>query len=1049
MNLAKFSVERPVTIMMVVAGIIIFGIVSLSLLPQELLPQIVYPQLTVVTPYENAAPEEIETLITKPIEEAIGTVAGVKRITSISKEGLSLVIAEFGWNQNINFAALGMREKIDLIKERLPREAEEPIVLPYNPFDKPILILSITSSRADRSPLVLRELTRRMIKDEVEKVEGVASATISGGLEREIEVEINRDKLESRRIPITDVSKAISSSNLNYPAGTIKESFYEYLIRTLGEFEHVRDIGNVAIGSSSPEDNEPYAYRGAEASRERGVVAKDKRLIYLKDVAQIIDDVKERTSFSRFNGKENISIAIQKQALGNTVKTIDRVKAKIRELKGDLPKDMAIAIVYDQSIFIKDSIIGVWDAAWQGGVLVFAILFFFLRNLYSAFIVTLMIPISVMATFVLMFFTGISINMMSLFGLAFGIGHLVDTAIVVMENIFRHMQAGEDKKEAAVVGTNEVFIAVTGSILTNVVVFLPLVFVVGVFGQIVRDLAMTLTFALLASLLASMTLVPLLASRGISVGKTHSVSESGIGRFYSSILDRFIRSKARYLLITFIVFMVSLALFSFLDKELMPKVDQGQFTIKVNMPAGTRLGTTNTVSERIEKLLLSIPEVETINVTVGSTKESTTRSIIERLNYNQAEIVVTLKKKRKLKSSAVVQIIKNKLATINLEGARIEYILQENVFASGMATSAPVTVELKGNDLKTLEKLTREVEAGLSATKGIYGIKDDLSEPSPEVKVYIDKDKAALYGLSVTDIAQTSLIGLKGYVASKLKEKGEEFDIRVRLREKDRDDFNKLANLNIQSPSGVKVQLGSVATFGKGKGPSEIRRINQERVISVYANIYDRPLKDITSDVTAMINRLDIPRNYFVKLTGESEEMKASFESIRNAIIAAFLLVYMIMAALFESLWQPFIIMFTIPLSVIGVAWALFFTGTSINAYVLIGFAMLGGIVTNNAIVLIDCINLFLAKGMNLLEAVVGATKVRLRPILMTALTTILGLVPMAFLGGEGAELRRPMAITAIGGLIVATFLTLNVIPTLYLAFVDTVKRIFKHKVHK
>lgn len=1048
MNLAKFSVERPVTIIMIVAGIVIFGLVIIwfGLLPQELFPQIVYPQLTVVTPYENAAPEEIETLITKPIEEAIGTVAGVKRISSISKEGLSLVIAEFGWNQNINFAALGMREKIDLIKERLPREAEEPIVLPYNPFDKPILILSITSSREDRTPLALRELTRRMIKDEVEKVEGVASATISGGLEREIEIEINQPKLESRRVPVLDISKAVSSANLNYPAGTIKESFYEYLIRTLGEFDRVSDIGEVAIGSSSSDQEEPYQYHGESQRYEKGTISKEKRLIYLKDVANVIDNIKDRTSYSRFNGKENISIAIQKQALGNTVKTIDRVKEKIRDLKGDLPKDINVAIVYDQSVFIKDSIIGVWHAALEGGVLVFIVLFFFLRNVWSAFIVTLMIPISVITTFILMFLTGISLNMMSLFGLSFGIGHLVDTAIVVVENIFRHTQAGEEKKQAAIIGTNEVFIAVTGSILTNVVVFLPLVFVVGVFGQIVKDLALTLTFALLASLLASMTLVPLLASKGLAAGKGHSLAESKVGKFYDGILDKFIKRKGRYITYTFIAFLASLIVFAFLDKELMPKVDQGQFIIKINMPAGTRLEITNTVSEKIERFLLTIPEVDTINVTVGSTKESTTRNIIERLNYNQAEIVVSLKKKRKLKSSDVVQIIKNHLVEMNLQNARIEYILQENVFASGMSTQAPVTIELKGNDLKVLENLTRDCEAKLGGIAGIYGVKDDLSEPSPEVKVYVDKDKAALYGLSVTDIAQTSLIGLKGYVASKLKEKGEEFDIRVRLRSQDRNDFAKLSRLDIQSPTGVKVQLGSVATFGKGKGPSEIRRLNQERVVSVYANIYDRPLKDITADITGMIERLNIPKNYFIKLTGESEEMRASFDSIRNAIIAAFLLVYMIMAALFESLWQPFVIMFTIPLSVIGVAWALLITNTSINAYVLIGFAMLGGIVTNNAIVLIDCINLFLSKSMSLLDAVVNASRVRLRPILMTALTTMLGLVPMAFLGGEGAELRKPMAITAIGGLFVATFLTLNFIPALYLIFVEVTKKIFGRK---
>lgn len=1042
---------------MIVAAVVIFGVVSLDLLPQELFPQIVYPQLTVVTPYANAAPEEIETLITKPVEEAVGTVAGVKRLTSISKEGLSLVIAEFGWSQNINFAALGMREKIDLIKERLPREAEEPIVLPFNPFDKPILILSVTSS-GTRSPVNLRNLTRKMIKDEIEKVEGVASASISGGLEREIQVDINQDALQSRRVPILDISKAISNANLNYPAGTIKESFYEYLIRTLGEFEKVSDIETVPVGAEEgAPGQEAFEQQGANTSK--GAISVDKRLIYLRDVATITDSIKDRTSYSRYNGKENISIAIQKQALGNTVRIIDKVKKRLQEMKPDLPKDIDVAIVYDQSKFIKSAIGGVWDAAWQGGVLVFIVLYYFLRNIWTSLIVTLTIPISVLATFALMYFSGISINMMSLGGLAFGVGSLVDCAIVVVENIYRHMQMGEDKKTASIIGANEVFISVTGSILTTVVVFLPLIFVIGIIGQISKDFALTVTFSLLASLVASLTIVPLLASRGLNVGKTviiendddlaaldKAAATSNLRKFYSGILDKYVKEKGKYMRRTLYVLLASLVLFVFMDKELMPKVDTGQFTIKIDMPAGTRLDITNGVSEKVETLLAKLPETDAVNVTVGSTKESATKSIVERLNANQSEIVVTLKTKRKMKSSDVVQVIKEKLAAEDLGGARIEYMLSENVLAAGMAVQAPVTIEIKGSELKTLEKLTREIQTRLASIKGVYGIKNNLSEPSPETKVFIDKDKASLYGLSVTDVAQTSLIGLKGYVASKLKEKGEEFDIRIRLREKDRDSFDKLSRLELQSPSGIRVQLGSVASFGRGMGPSEIRRTNQERVVLVYANIYNRAQKDVITDVSGLIARLETPKNYTIKITGETEDMKASFGSMQNAIIAAFLLVFMIMAALFESLWQPLIIMFTIPISLIGVAWALFFTRTSVSAYVLMGVGILGGIVVNNAIVLIDCINLFLSKGMSVQEAAVYASKVRLRPILMTALTTILGLAPMAILGGEGAELRAPMAITVMGGLTVATFLTLIVIPTIYLGLIETFNKFFKPK---
>jgi HAE1 family hydrophobic/amphiphilic exporter-1 len=936
-----------------------------------------------------------------------------------------------------------MREKIDLIKERLPRDAEEPIVLPYNPYDRPILILSVTSS-SERSPVSLRDITRKMIKDEVEKVEGVASATISGGLEREIQVDIDQDKLEARQIPIMDVSKAVSNANLNYPAGTIKESFYEYLIRTLGEFEKVSDINEIGL-QQGISDEELYR-QDTSGQVAKGQISRDKRLIYLKDVATVTDGIKERTSYSRYNESENISISIQKQALGNTVKIISRVKKKIIDLKADLPKDINISIVYDQSIFIKSSINGVWNAAWQGSILVLIVLFYFLRNIWSALIVTFTIPISVMATFALMYFSGISINMMSLGGIAFGVGSLVDASIVVLENIFTHREKGMDPKEAAAVGAQEVIVAVAGSVLTTVVVFLPLIFVIGITGQILKDFALTVTFSLLVSWVASITIIPVLASRGITISQEEPGTIKRLRKFYSGLNERFIEKRGRYLFITLICFLVSLLIFMVLDKELMPKVDQSQFVIKIDMPAGTRLVVTNKISEKIEKILREFPEVDSINVTVGSTQETSNRNVLERLSSNQAEIVVNLKSKRKLKSVQIVQLIKNKLPSVNLEGAKIEYILQENVLAAGMQSQGPVLIEIKGNDLNELENLTVKVQEMLAKINGIYGIKNNLAEPSPETKIYIDKDKAAMYGLSVSDIAQTAIVALKGVPSTKFKEKGQEYDIRVRLREQDRNNFTKLGRIQLQSPLGVSVPLESVSKFGKGKGPSEIRRINQERVVSVYANVYNRSLKDVYADINSAIKNMPIPKNYFVKLTGESEEMKASFDSLRNAMIAIVLLVYMIMAAIFESLWQPFIIMFTIPLSLIGVALGLFATNTSISVYVLIGVGMLGGIVVNNAIVLIDWINLLRSKGMSRKDSAKAASGARLRAILITALTTVLGLIPMAFLGGEGAELRRPMAITVMSGLLAATFLTIVVIPTIYLSLAELLARVFRKK---
>ncbi|MCQ9206833.1 MAG: efflux RND transporter permease subunit [Omnitrophica bacterium] len=1036
MSLPSFSIKRPVTTVMIFAGVALFGVISLLKLPQELFPPITYPQLTVVTTYENAAPEEIETLITKPVEESIGTVSGIVRLRSISKEGISLVIAEFGWAQNMDFAALRMREKIDLIKERLPRESKEPLVMKYNPFEMPIMALSITGKR---SPQALREISRRIIKDELEKIEGVASASIAGGLEREIVVEVDQGRLNAHGVPLLSVARAITDANLNYPAGTIKESFYEYLIRTLGEFEHVNEIQEIAV---HVEKDEPA--RSPEEKKYKKI-SRSKKLVLLKDVGVVYDTVKERTSFSRYNGEENISISIQKQAKTNTLQVANRIKNKLNVIRGEVPQDVKLEVVYDQSKFIKSAINGVRDSAIQGGFLAFLVLLLFLRNLRSSLIVTFSIPISIVVVFTLMHMGKLSINMMSLGGLALGVGMLVDNAIVVLENITRHKEEGVEVKPAAITGAGEVQSAITSSTLTSIVVFFPMAFVVGIAGQIFKQLAFTVIFALAASLLVALTLIPLMAGAKNKRNRPTSAKKHFILLgLYEAVLSRFLRFKVLGLFLVALLFFGSLFLFAPLDKELMPKVDQGQFIVKVNMPSGTKLEITDRVSKKIEDYILGLPDVADVASIVGSTRGRGAKDVLQRLGSNQAEIRVDLKKDRKVKTAEVVQNIKNHLTLSGTGGASIEYMLQESIFSAAVEKSNPIIVEVKGEHMPTLMKIAEKLMNKIEKTDGIYGVKTDMPEPSPETKVFVNKDKASIYNLSVADIAQTSQIGLKGYIASRLKEKGQEIDIRVRLREEDRGDFNKLSRLQIHSSEGHIVPLFTVARFGKGLGPSEIKRLEQERTIIISANIFNRPLKDVTSDVTGVINGLDIPEDFTVKLTGESEEMSESFNSLRFALIFSIILIYMIMAAQFENFWQPFIIMVTMPLSVIGVLLALFITNTSVNVVALLGLIMLGGIVVNNGIVLIDYLNLLRSKGKTAMEAVMEASKARLRPILMTAMTTILGLVPMALAFGEGSELRSPLAISVIGGLFVSTFLTLLVIPAIYLLSHEINAKLFK-----
>ncbi|MFC1480444.1 efflux RND transporter permease subunit [Candidatus Omnitrophota bacterium] len=1038
MGLPDFSIRKPVTTVMIFVGVMLFGIISLTKLQQELFPPITYPQLTVFTGYANAAPEEIETLLTKPVEEAVGTVSGLKAIQSISKEGISLVIAEFDWDQNMDFASLRTREKVDLIKARLPRDATEPLVVPFNPFELPIMTISVTGNR---SLVQLRQIAIDTIKEELEKIDGVASASVEGGLEREILVEVDQGKLHTYGVPILDVSEAITSANLNYPAGTIKESFYEYLIRTLGEFKDIREIEEVVVLSRRPEEERPLSF---DAQLKQRDISPKANLVMVKDVAKVQDTFKERSSFSRYNGEENVSISIQKQAQTNTMQVINRIRKSFKHIEKILPEDVKLEVIYDQSIFIRDAINGVRDAALQGGVLAFLVLLVFLRSLKSAAIVTLSIPISIMIVFTFMHFGGLSINIMSLGGLALGVGMLVDNAIVVMENIFRHReQLGKSPAKAAIDGAEEVSNAIVASTLTTIAVFLPMIFVVGVAGQLFKELAFTVTFSLIGSLWVALTLIPLLSCK-LGGGKEEAakgaaafVGGQAWGKMlkkYEIILRKFLRHKSIGLWVVLTIFISSLFIFNFLEKELMPKTDQGQFIVKADMPVGTRVLETNKVMLRMEKKLLEHSDVESSSLIVGSTRGKTARDIVKRMGSHQGQFIVNLKERRKQETIEVVQELQGRFkGNKNLKDARIEFSLQQGVIAGAFGGGGKaITIEIKGEKLAAMENIAHKIEEELSKIKGIFGIEDDIPEPSPEVRIRVDKDKAAIYNISVVELARVAQMVLRGYIPSRFKEKGAEIDIRVMVRKEDRDSYDKLNQIKISSPGGAMMPLGSVASFEKGKGPSEIKRLGQERTIVVTANVVDRKLSDVVADVESMLKKMKVESGYTVKLAGESAEMKKSFNSLRFALILSIVMVYMIMAAQFESLTQPLIILFTVPLSLIGVLLAWFATNTSVSVVALLGVIMLGGIVVNNGIVLIDYTNLLIKQGKSVIDAVVEASLARLRPIIMTALTTVLGLFPMALAVGRGSELRAPMAISVMGGLMVATFLTLVVIPSIF-----------------
>ncbi|MCD6460090.1 efflux RND transporter permease subunit [bacterium] len=1073
MNISAFSVKRPVTITMFYLAIILLGAISYIKLPQELFPPINYPRLSIVTHYINAAPEEIETLITRPIEEAVGAVTNMRGITSISKEGSSIVTVSFNWGTNMDFASLNVREKIDLIKDRFPRESEDPVVIKFNPFDLPVLRFSVTG---EMDGYQLRKLSERIIKDGLEKVEGVASVSISGGLKREILINVDQGRLEASGVAITDIVNALDQTNLNYPAGTIKDDTYEYLIRTIGEYKNVREIGFTPVsidtrrGTSEdrapaldplpPSERQTMSYLRKKEEMEN---KRDKRrLIFLKEIAEIKDTYKKQTSYSRLNGKQDISISIQKQSATNTIKVVKNVLTALKKLRSDFPEQMHLDIIYDQSEFIKQSINGVRNAAVQGGILAFIVILFFLRNIRSALIVTFSIPISVLGTFIMMYFKGelftpMSLNMMSLGGLALVVGMLVDNAIVVIENIFRYREMGYDKHSAAVSGSNEVTSAIVSSTLTTVAVFFPLIFVPGLAGQIFKDLAFTVCFGLIASLVVAVTLIPLLATR-VKAKKRYAVDLSELkDKLFFVKLGR--KRNRIFIFIIFsvvILFLISVFMMFKLDRELLPKVDQGQFMIKVDLPTGSKLDITNKIVKEIESYIMKLDDTKSVAVSVGSDQTaSSDEAEVNLLESHQAEILVTLKPDRKKSTAEIIQRIKSAFNTSKMKTVKFQYILQESIFKSLMGTASPIVVKLSGYELDTLAHISDKIQRKISRIPGIYGVKSTKSLSNPETKIEIIKDNAAAYGISVDEIAMAAHTALKGTVATKYKEEGREFDIRVQLRKEDRKNYLKIRELLIHSQTmDISVPLKQVAVISRGYGPSEIKRIDQERTVLVTANIFGRPFKAIVKDVKRVVDKIvsnlpeDQKKDYKIELAGENKEITESFSNLFLTLGLSILLVYMIMASQFESFVYPFIIMFTVPLSLIGIAVALLITHTAISIVVMLGMIMLGGIVVNNGIVLIEFISLLRKQGYSPIEAAFLANNIRRRPIMMSALTTIIGLIPLAIGFGQGSELRSPMAITVMGGLLTSTFLTLFIIPIIYY-YVESLRLLVKKFIKK
>ncbi|HZI95058.1 MAG TPA: efflux RND transporter permease subunit [Patescibacteria group bacterium] len=1050
MSLVGFSLKRRVTVSMCAVALVIFGVVAFTRLPINLLPDISYPTLTVETRYPGAAPAEIESLVSRPLEEAVGVVAGVQRITSVSRPGLSQVTLEFAWGRNMDFASIDVREKLDLVV--LPREAEKPVVLRFDPANDPVVRLYLTGGG---NLYQLRYIADEVIKKDLESTEGVAAIKVNGGYEEEIQVKVDEGKLSMLGLTIQDVNQKLLRENVNQAGGSLYESEARYLVRARNEFKDLDDIMKTVL------------------------VSKDGRNVAMSDVAEVTRGHRQREVITRFGNQEAVELALYKSGDANTVSVVRSVQQRLDRVRKELPAGVQLVTGADQSRFIQASIREVISNAVIGGLFSIVILLFFLKDVLTTIIIGVSIPISIIATFFLMYQTGTTLNVMSLGGLALGVGMLVDDAIVVLEAIHKRKERGETGFLAAERGTNEVGRAVVASTLTTVAVFVPVVFVEGIAAQLFRDQALTVSFSLLASLVVSLTLNPMLyalagrttappaggpapeqspqrgyqralraffvtapasALRGARVAVKKSFAglayllrpvtgtfDAALGavmRSYPPALRWALRSRGTVLALSMAAFIGSLLLVRGMGVDLIPSLSEGEFSFLVELPEGTPLETTDAVVQEAQKILKSDPNVDYYSSIVGGAGLSLARTGTE--GENAARIQVRMKTGTvRRDEEAVAERLRASLE--KTRDARFKFERP-----SYFTFRTPIELEVYGDNISDLQTTTASLKKAVEGVPGLVDVKSSMEIGNPELQITFNRQQLTRLGLDLFQVASTVRNKVQGEVATRFQEGDREIDIRVRSVEVGTASINEVNDMIVGQRDGVPILLRSVADVRLTEGPSEIRRIGQKRAAVISGNLSGRDMGAVATDVRAVIAGQLLPAGVIADLSGQEAEMQRSFRSLMMAMGLAIFLVYLVMACEFESLLHPFVVMFTVPLGAIGAILALVATGHSINVVGLIGAVMLAGIVVKNAIVLIDAVNLLRSEGMPMEEALIQAGLKRMRPILMTTATTVLGLLPMALGVGEGAELRAPLAITVIGGLTVATFLTLLVIPVVY-----------------
>jgi CzcA family heavy metal efflux pump len=1036
MNLAKFALRNPITILMAVLMAVILGAISFSKMPVDMFPDITFPSITVATFYPGANPQDIERMVTYPVEKAVSTVSGVKYVSSISRQGASLVTIYFNWGTNLDSAQSDVLQVVNLVRADLPKEVENPIIRKFDISQISVVYISLMGGGLNEGELY--DLAYNTVEPEIEHVPNVASARVVGGKVREIYVHFDRERLQAFSLSPDDVIQAVQQANLILPTGDIKAGPYDYRLFTETQFNLVKPIENIIISNIK------------------------KRPVYIRDIGEVKDDYQDQTNLIRVNGQPAVALAVQKTSGTNTIQVVDEVRKILPKVRKMLPPGVVMLELFDQSLYIRNSIKSLQHEALMGAALAVLVILVFLRNVRSTMIVSLSIPISIVCAFILLYFNNLSLNTFTLGGLALGVGRLVDDAIVVLENIYRHRSAGDSPYEASIKGSGEVGLAVLASTITTIVVFLPVVFITGIARLLFTPLALTVAFSLIASYFVSLTVIPVLSRKYLhpEAEEVLSSSPSALDRLkwrfkelfekvdanYQAILTWALGHRKTVVLVVVVAFLGSLPLYFFIGSEFFPSMDESQFRFIVQLPVGTRLEESARIAARMEEVVRQTIGKETTAVQVNfGIPTGVTAIWSQNTGPHMGWIRVRLvsPEERKLSADALMDKLRPKLLQ-EFPGVRIFFVSGGIVrMLISFGYDNPIDVEILGYDFKVGQKLADQVAAIIRQTPGAKDVRISREPDYPQQNIVIDRERASLLGLNVAQIAKSIQTFINGYQASIFSDPqtGNQYYITVRAQEADRTSVSDLSQIFLFSSQDRPISLDNIATISRGVGPIQIERKYQQRIIHVTANNFGRDLGSVAADIQEKLDKLQLPQNFKINLSGAVESQRESFISLLGALILAIVLVYMVLASQFKSLVDPFIIMFSVPLGMIGVLWALFLTETNLSVTSFMGVIMMAGIVVSNGILLVDYTNRLRGRGMELQEAVILGARTRLRPILMTTLCTILGLIPMAIGLGEGSESNAPMAIAVIGGLSVSTLLTLVFIPTLYTIFEKRFKR--------